>query len=176
MVRRNNHKVPFRHFIISVKDVLTIRQYLIFLITLSISFYILLIAFPAKTIPGNNFSFQLSLMRMSDHLLLAFLSFLTGLNLTFHLYLFKRKKGNFSPVKTASDSFLGIFSGLIASVFGTATCGACVATIFGYFGFGVVLFLLTWRLYIVGLAILLSLISLYYLSLKITNECTTCKI
>lgn len=176
MDHRSKHQTPFRHFIISAKEVLTIRLYFIFFIVLSTSFYMLLIAFPAKTIPGNSFLFQLSLMRSTDHLLLMFLSFLTGLNLTFHLYLFKRKRENFAPIKTTSDSFLGIFSGLVASVFGTATCGVCVATIFGYFGFGVVLFLLTWRLYIVGFAILLSLISLYYLSRKITNECKICKI
>lgn len=176
MDRKSSHKIPFQHLIISIKEVLNIPLYLAFFIVLSISFYILLLAFPAKTIPGNSFSFQLSLMRFSDHLLLISLSLLTGLNLTFHLYLFKRKKANFAPIKTVSDSLLGVFSGLIASVFGTATCGVCVATIFGYFGFGAVLFLLTWRLYIVGAAILLSLISLNYLSRKITSDCQLCKV
>lgn len=176
MDHKSKHKLPFRHFTISLKKVLINPAYLLFLIIVSAIFYLILIAFPAKTIPGNSFAFQLSLMRPSDHLLLAFLSLITGLNLTFHLYLFRRKRESFSPIRTASDSALGIFSGLVASVFGTATCGVCIATIFGYFGFGTVLFLLTWRLYIVGLAIFLSLISLYFLSRKITSVCKACKL
>lgn len=176
MDRKSRHNTPFRHVLISVSTVLSIPSYSTIFILTSITFYIILIAFPALTIPGNSFAFQLSLMGKSDQMLLIGLSILTGLNLTFHAYLFKRKKESFAPVKTASDSLLGIFSGLVASVFGTATCGVCLATIFGYFGFGVVLFLLTWRLYIVTFAIFLSLVSLYYLSNKITGVCQDCKI
>lgn len=176
MDHKSKHRLPFWHFALSVNEVLVKPSYLLFFISTSAVFYLILIAFPAKTIPGNSFAFQLSLMRPGDHLLLAFLSLITGLNLTFHLYLFRRKRESFSPIRTASDSALGIFSGLVASVFGTATCGVCVATIFGYFGFGTVLFLLTWRLYIVGFAIFLSLFSLYFLSRKITNGCQNCKL
>lgn len=176
MEHKSNHHLPFAHFAISLKEVLKNPIYLLFFIIASAVFYLILIAFPARTIPGNSFTFQLSLMRLSDHLLLTSLSVITGLNLTFHLYLFRRKRESFSPVKSASDSVLGIFSGLIASVFGTATCGVCVGTIFGYFGFGTVLFLLKWRLQIVAFALFLSLISAYYLSRKITNNCQTCKL
>lgn len=176
MDHKSRSHLQLWHFALSISEVLIKPFYLLFFIFISAVFYLILIALPAKTIPGNSFAFQLSLMRPGDHLLLAFLSLITGLNLTFHLYLFKRRKEKFSPVKTASDSIIGIFSGLTASVFGTATCGVCVATIFGYFGFGTVLFLLKWRLQIVAFALFLSLISLYYLSRKITSICKTCKI
>lgn len=176
MDHKSKHHFPFRHFILSIKEVLINPFYLFFFISASAFFYFILIAFPAKTIPGNNFTFQLSLMRLTDHLLLTCLSLITGLNLTFHLYLFKRRRESFSPVKTTSDSVLGIFSGLVASILGTATCGVCVGTIFGYFGFGTVLFLLKWRLQIVAFALFLSVISLYYLSRKITSVCKTCKL
>lgn len=176
MEHKSKHRLPFWHFTLSLKEVLFKPFYLLFLILASAIFYSILIAFPAITIPGNSFKFQLSLMRLTDHLILTSLSLITGLNLTFHLYLFKRKRENFSPIKSATDSMLGIFSGLVASVFGTATCGVCVATIFGYFGFGTVLFLLKWRLQIVTLALFLSLISLFFLGRKITDNCKTCKI
>lgn len=164
MDHKSKHKLPYWHFAVSLKKVLTHPLYLLFFIAASLVFYLILIAFPAKTIPGNSFEFQLSLMRPTDHLLLALLSLITGLNLTFHLYLFKGRKENFSPVKTASDSIVGIFSGLTASVFGTATCGVCVATIFGYFGFGTVLF------FSPGVFILSALLFSFHLSLSISSS------
>ena len=175
MERKSKHNLPFWHFTLSLKEVFKNPPYIVFFTALSFIFYLLLIFVPAKIIPGNSFKFQLALMTLSDHLLLASLSLITSLNLTFHLYLFKKKKQDFSVAKGTSDSALGFFSGLIATVFGTATCGLCVATIFGYFGFATVLFLLKWRLYIVALAVLLSLISLYFLSRKISTPCAVCQ-
>lgn len=170
------HATPLRHLYISTVTVFKIPAYLLIFGSSSILFFVLLIAFPAYTIPGNDFAFQLSLMGNSGLALLILLSLLTGLTTTFHTYIWKRLRHRYAGVKIASDSALSIFSGLVASVFGTATCGVCVATFFGFFGFGTVLFLLKWRLQIVAVAIFLSLISIYYLSRKITTDCPTCRI
>lgn len=150
-------------------------NYKTWFITIALFFFILLIAIPALTVPGNDFFFQLSILTKTDFLLLITLSILTALALTFHIYLIK----NQSKVKLeslAGQTGTSLISGLIASVFATASCSACVASIFGFLGFGAVLFLLKFRLYIVSLAIILNIISLYFLSKKVLGVCQTCKV
>ncbi|MBI2327894.1 hypothetical protein HYU92_06265 [Candidatus Curtissbacteria bacterium] len=144
-------------------------------VAIALFFFALLIAIPASTVPGNDFFFQLSILTKTDFLLLLTLSVLTGLAATFHIYLIK----NQNKVKLqslAGQTGTSLLSGLIASVFATASCSACVASIFGFLGFTAVLFLLKFRLYIVSLAILLNIVSLYHLSKKVLGVCQTCKI
>ena len=140
---------------------------------LSIMILAVLIAVPTVTIPGNDFAHQLSLLKTSDMLLLITLASLTSLSIIFHLYI-RHFKGPESDIKIAGQTGISFTFGIIASIFGTATCGVCVASIFGFLGFGAVLFLISYRFYIVGFAIILTLISLHYLSLRVLNACEEC--
>lgn len=135
---------------------------------------IILIAVPAKTIPGNNFFFQLSLLSTFDLILMFILSAATSLSVIFHLYIRYFKSPH--DLKITGQMGISFISGIIASIFGTATCAVCVASIFGFLGFGAVLFLISFRFYIVGFAIILTLISLHYLSLRVLDACEECRV
>ena len=136
---------------------------------------IILIAVPATTVPGNNFRLQASLMSTAELLLLMTLSALTALSIIFHLYV-RHFKGPETDLKLSGQTGASLISGLIASIFGTATCAVCVSTLFGFLGFGAVLFLVKYRLLIVTAAIVLSLISLHRLSARVLDACEECHV
>lgn len=140
---------------------------------LAILFMTVLIAVPAGTIPGNNFFLQLALLRPIDLLLLFTLSAANSLSVIFHLYI-RHFAGPKSDLKLTGQTGVSIISGLIASIFGTATCAVCVSTLFGFLGFGTVLLLLKFRIYLVSAAIILTIISLHFLAKKVLGVCEAC--
>lgn len=147
------------------------KLYLLFALLLSLSFFFLFIYIPVRNIPGNDFAFQLSILTPTDFLLLIALSLLTTLSLIMNLYLFLQRRKKQIGIALFSQGGVGIFSGTIASIFGTATCAACVGSLFGFLGVGGVFFLLEYRTPITILAIILLLISLYFTAQKVEGVC-----
>lgn len=77
----------------------------------------------------------------------------------------------YSSGKTA----VGGGSAVIAALFGTASCSSYLAGVFGFLGIGTVFFLVEYQWLIVGIAILIMLVSLYFTSLKLNGVCESCK-
>lgn len=142
---------------------------------LAIAVFAILVAIPAVTVPGNDLAFQLQILTWRDYLLLVSISLLTSLSVTFQIYLIKRKINNRPPLSIAGQTTTSFLSGIIASIFGTASCSACISSILSFLGFGAVLFLLKYRFYIVTVAIILTIISLYFVARKITGACDDCQ-
>lgn len=160
--------------ILAIKLVLGNKNYLAGFIVLSLVIFWLFIYIPVKNIPGNDFTFQLSIMTLQDKLLSGLLSVLVSLSLVMNVYAFKLKRSAKVGISMLGQSGGGLFSGIVASVFGTATCAACVSSLFGFLGTGGVLFLLEYRTQIVLVSIILLLISLYFISAKVVGICKSC--
>lgn len=152
----------------AVRMVFHDKNYLFWLLLLSAAFSWLLIYIPVKNIPGNDFAFQLSIMTRQDKLLLGLVSVLTALSLTMNFYLFKSRSS--TTLGTG-----GLIAGMVGSVFGTASCAACALSLFGFLGFGGVLFLFKYRIWIAMGSVAVLIGSLYFTSQKILGVCKLCK-
>lgn len=146
-------------------------KYVLFFLLVSIGMFWLFLAIPVKSVPGNNFTFQLSLLGVQGFVLLGLLSILTSLSVLFHVYALKHRRSFRTGVSLVGSGGTGFLSGAIATIFGTATCAYCVSAFFGFLGIGGVLFLIQYRMYIVSVAIILMLFSLYLTARRVSHLC-----
>lgn len=144
-----------------------------FLITI-ISFSVFLYL-PIKTVPGNDLIFQLSILSFKDLVLFIILSLLVGLSFVLQIALWKKKRGLKTTVKGVSSIGLSSFGGVIASVFGTATCASCLTALFGFLGIGTIFSLIEYRSYIMIGAIALITFSIYLTSRQLKKGCKSCE-
>lgn len=164
------------YFLSANKLVFSDKRYLLGFLVVAFAMFWLLLYIPIRTVPGNDLAFQLSILTPKDWLLFAILPILTALSIVMNIYILKHKQSIQDGASMAGQGGTGFLSGIVASVFGTATCASCVASIFGFLGVGGVLFLLQYRTFITTAAIILLLISLYVTSKRVLNACESCKI
>lgn len=164
----------FNTLFTATKTVLTAKKYLLTFFALSPIVFFVFILIPVLAIPGNDFAFQLSIFAVKDYILLSVLAPLISLVITMQVFIFRRNKNIKENLKSAGVGAAGSYSGVIATVFATASCSSCVAVLFGFLGTGAVFFAVENRWLFVLLAIGLMLISLYFAARKITNVCTSC--
>ncbi len=162
--------MKINHIINASKQVLSRRNYLILFIALIFIILAVFISIPVFLIPVNSLLFQLTVFTTKDYILLTILSVLTSLIIVMQIFSYKQAK-LYSSGRTA----IGGGSAIVAALFGTASCSACLAAVFGFLGIGTVLFLVEYQWFIVGIAILIMLVSLYFTSLKLNGVCDSCK-
>lgn len=142
---------------------------LAFLAVLAFWFFVYI---PVKKVPGNSFSFQLSIFKPTDWFLLTVLSFLTSLSLVMNFFVIKRNFNELMRGSAAGSGGAGVLAGIMGSIFGpTASCASCVGSIFGFLGVGGVLFLLKYRQLIVATSIVIILFTLYHTSRRVLRIC-----
>jgi len=163
-------KNPIKIIYKSAKEILSKKNYLILFLSITLLMIVIFILIPVLTIPGNDISFQLSTFTIKDYIALVPLASLISLMFSMQIYSRKRKKS----MREAGKGAVGGSSGIIAGIFGTASCPMCVAAIFGFLGIGAVLFLVKYQWYVFGLSSSLVLISLYLTSLNIEKNCEEC--
>jgi hypothetical protein len=163
-------------YLLAARQLLNSKNYLFGLSILPFIIFWFLLYIPVRTIPGNDFAFQVSLLTVKDRILLGTLSLLTALSILMNIYVLRNKPGAQTGLATAGQGGTGLLSGVIGSVFGTATCASCVASIFGFLGVGGVFFLLQYRSWITTASIILILVSLYFTSRKVLGICESCKV
>lgn len=163
-------------FVLAIRKVLGQNSYRTLFVFFAVVIFWLFLAVPVYTIPGNDFAFQLSILGTQGILLLVLLSVVTSLLATFHIYILKHKGSLRTSSSLVGETSGGLLAGSIATVFGTATCAACVSSIFGFLGVGGVLFLVQYRLPITVTAIVLLVVSLYFTSRKVLGICTGCHV
>jgi hypothetical protein len=160
----------------AIKQIIKKPSYLFLCVGIAVAFFALFIAIPVFTIPGNNLVFQLSIFRTQDYALMIFLAVLVGLNIAMQAYIWKkqRERGDISQsvVQGTVSGAMGIFG----TVVGTAACASCLASLFGLIGLGTgsVFFVLKNQPYFLLGAVLLMLISLYFVAIKINRVCNSC--
>lgn len=155
----------------ALKEVLSKKNYLIGFFISTIIFLSIFILLPTLLIPANSLAFQLSIFTIRDYILLIALSALASLLIVIQIYIYKKAK----TLQSGKTAISGA-SVFVAAIFGTASCSACIAAVFGFLGIGTVLFLATYKNFIVLASILLMLISLYFTSLKVKGVCNSCKV
>lgn len=158
----------------ATKAVLTAKNYLIIFLVLLPVVFLVFILIPVVAIPGNDFAFQLSIFTVKDYVLLSVLAPLVSLIITMQIFVFRRNRNIRENLKSAGLGAAGSYSGVIATVFATASCSSCVAVLLGFLGTGVVFFAVENRWLFVSLAIGLMLASLYFSAKKINKVCTSC--
>ena len=159
---------------IAAKTVLTAKNYLLIFFVLSPVIFFIFVLVPVVAIPGNDFAFQLSVFALKDYVLLSVLAPLISLVIAMHIFVFRRNKNIRENIKSAGVGAAGSYSGIIATVFATASCSSCVAVLFGFLGTGAVFFAVENRWLFVSLAIGLMLVSLYFIARKINKVCVSC--
>jgi len=158
--------------IVAVKSVFKRKRFFIYFIFLALLSLWLFIYIPVKQIPGNTFAFQTSIFTSKDWFLLIVLSILTSTTLVMNIFAVGNDLKNMKYGSTLGRGSVGILSGIAGSIFGpTATCAACVGTIFGFLGVGGIFLLLKYRQAIVVLSISIMLFTLYYTSKRVLGIC-----
>ena len=160
-----------REIFLVCRTIFVDSKYVLFFLLVSIGMFWLFLAIPVKSVPGNSFIFQLSLLGTQGIVFLGLLSILTSLSLVFHVYALKQRRSLRTGVSLVGSGSTGFLSGAIATIFGTATCAYCVSAFFGFLGIGGVLFLIQYRMYIVSVAIILMLFSLYFTARRLLHLC-----
>jgi hypothetical protein len=163
-------KINPNYIITASKEVLSKKNYLISFIALIFIILAVFILIPVFLIPANSLLFQLTVFTIKDYVLLTVLSILTSLIIVMQVFSYKEAKFCSSGKTAVSGG-----SAIIAALFGTASCASCLVAVFGFLGIGTVFFLVEYQWFIVGIAILIMLVSLYFTSLKLNEVCTSCK-
>ncbi len=89
------------------KIVLNDKLYFVgFLIITAVLFWLFLYI-PVRIIPGNDFTFQLSILSPKDITVLVLLSLVSALSLTLHLYMLRKRTLNKEVALTLGSGFLG---------------------------------------------------------------------
>lgn len=160
-----------KYYLISTaKEVLQKKSYAFSFPILTVFLFIILFSLPIIIAPTITFSYQISLFTFVNYLLLFMVSVLLSLSILFNIYSYKKTKKLQSGKAALSGS-----SGLLAAIFGTATCPSCLAVLFGFLGTGTLVFLVKYNVYISLLASLFILSSLFLTSKKIQELCINCQ-
>ena len=143
-------------------------------VALALATFLLFIWLPVKLTPGNDFLFQLSIMRWSDFVLFGILSLLNALLMLMQWHLHKTQQDAKAGLATVAVSGAGGVSAVFASMLGTASCSACVAGILGFLGSGSVLFLLKYGRMITVVAVAMVIVAIWFAARRVDGICTSC--
>lgn len=168
-----------RHIIIAIKKVFSDRRYSSASVLIAAVIFSILFLVQVKTIPGNSVHFQVALFGWKDWLILASISILNALFITIEIYIFNLKhltrKLTGAGARLVSGG-VGTSSGVLASIFGTATCGLCVSALFSFLGANTIVYLVEKRGYIVAGSLFLLVLSLYLSSKRFSQTCDECHV
>jgi hypothetical protein len=161
----------------AIHTVLATRRFFLLCVILAVLIFGFMFFFPIESVPGNDIRLQTSLYGAWDYAALVTLSILSSLVLTMQVYVLR--EGMDTPaahVRTTAVGGVGVASGLVSSLFATASCTLCAGALFSFLGFGTVLFLVEYRWYVVVFSILLLCVSIYLLARRITEGCAVCTV
>lgn len=165
-----------KQILLAVKTVLSKKWYLLGFLALTPLIFYLFVLIPVKTIPGNDFIFQLSIFSTRDYILTTFLSILLSLFLVMQLFIIRNATSKKGVLTSIGSGGVGGYVATVGAIFGTAACSSCLFAILGFLGVSTVLTLLQYQWHIVSGAIFILLLSIYFLSKKVNGICDTCKV
>lgn len=129
-----------------------------------------------QTTPGNDLAFQLQLLRLPDYLLLGTLALLAALLLAMQLYAVQQRRDARMIAGAVGRGSAGSLPALLATILGTASCSACVASVFGWLGLGSVLFILEYRWWFVAASLGLMGVTIVLTARTIEHACAACAV
>ena len=151
--------------------VLSEKKYFFAFLLLSVAIFWVLVLTPDKIVQSNATP---RIFGTGEYIFLGGVSILASLVFTMQTFSFglTRRMG----VHQSLLSGAGFFSASSSAIFSSATCGLCVAAVFGFLGAGGVIFLVDNRSYVVAGSIILLVLSLYFSSKRVNNDCDTCHV
>lgn len=144
-------------------------------IAVSAVFFLLLIAIPVWTTPGNDFLFQLSILEPELLVIMIALSVLNGLLVVMQIYIRKKARAKKKLHRHAKESATA-FGIIVSSLTATLACAACYSSVLALIGLGTAAVIVQYRIYIAAVAIALTLVAIYYSAKRINNDCEVCSI
>ena len=161
--------------ITATKTLLSVPAYRALLIPLAVVVFAFFVAIPTIAIPGNTFALQLSLYTLQSYLTLGVLAVLAAFFFLMNVYAYRQARASRDRLGVVAKGGAGGALGALASVFGAASCPMCVASLFGFLGFGTVGFLARNQWWVFSVAIALMMVSLYFTSRKMNGTCRACE-
>lgn len=152
------------------------RSYLFGILVLWVVLFGVVFYIPVKTVPGNNIALQAAIFGYKDYIFLGIISFLSSLTIAMQIKTFRQKVSSKIIVSDSALGGIGLFSGIISSIFGTATCSLCVGALFGFLGANSVILLVNNKGYVVLGSLVLLGLSIYLSSKRLNNTCDACQI
>ena len=156
----------------ALKTIFKNRKYIYLFIFLTLAAIALYILVPVYTIPGNDLQFWLSIIPWWGYPILFAFSIALSLLLTMKVYEFRHSHSVFSKAEDAGS----IFAVIVAGIYTTAACAACISTLFVFIGASGVLYLNQYRNVFMIISIVITIVAIYFTAKKINSKCTTCKL
>jgi len=169
-------KYFFTTILKSSKRVFKNRKYRITFLPLTLLLLIFFVLIPVLSIPSNTLSLQFSLYSLADYAILSITALLTSLFILMNIHHFQFSRTGQQNASLLVKGSIGSSSGVIASLFGAASCPMCIASLFGFLGFGTVGLLVEYQLWFFLGALAFLLFSLYSVSSKIIGNCSQCSL
>jgi len=160
--------------IIAVRIVLQRKPYFFGFLLLAPAVFFVFVLIPVFSIPGNSIIFQLNIFGLKDYLILSAVSLLSALFFILQVYAFFGARERQAKLRAMGQGAAGGYGGLVAALFGTASCTSCLASVFGFMGFGTILFIAKYQWFILLAAIGIMVISIYFTSKRILGLCASC--
>lgn len=154
----------------SLKMIFKNKKYIYLFTFLTIVAFALYILIPVYTIPGNDLSFWLSIMPWWGYPIVFAFAVALGLLLTMKVYEFRHSHSVLSKAEDAGE----IGAVIIAGLYTTAACGACISSLFAILGAGSALFLNQNRYAFMILSAIVTIVAIYFTARKINSKCNVC--
>jgi hypothetical protein len=161
--------------LLAIKIVLSKKWYLFSFLALVPLTFLFFVYIPVKTIPGNSLEFQLSIFSQRDYILTALFSTLVSIFLIMQVFVLRNKSTSRTVLASIGSGSIGGYVATIGAIFGTAACASCLFAIVGFLGASTIFTLLQYQWYVVSGAIVILLISIYFLSKKVNGICESCR-
>ena len=164
----------FKEFKTATKTILYEKNYLILFVLSSIIMTLIYLFLPVYLTPGNDIEFQLSITPLWALVFTGILAIAMGLLISMQVFVFKRLR--MIQRKEASTGIIGGMSSIVAGIFASASCGACLSAAFAFIGAPGIIFLTEHRFEITLISFGVVLIALYLSSKKINDNCDYCRV
>lgn len=158
---------------LAVVSVFKKKIYIALFFVFAVSFFFLSVFLPV-VLTKQDFLLQFKILSINDYVLFGFFSALSSLS--FLLFIYSLINTSSISKKAVSGAGIGIFSGLFSAILAGTTCSYCLLAIFGLVGSGFSFFLLDHRIEILLFALILLLLSIFFISKKIIDGCVDCKL
>lgn len=161
---------------LGIKNTLTSRQGVAFFVLVYVIFFGGMFTLPVYNVPGNSFLFQATIYNWTEYSILILLSLLSALSVMLQWAAFRTNDASRGQ-ETTKQTLLGgsgIITGVVSSLFASASCATCLGALFSFMSFNTLIFLAAHRWYILGGAFALILVSIYFSARKINRGCEVC--
>lgn len=165
-----------KQILIANKIVLSKKKYLLGFLALVPVVFLFFVYIPVRAIPGNSLDFQLSIFTKRDYILTTIFSMMLSLFLIMQIFVIRNAVNAKNVVTSIGAGGVGGYVATLGALFGSAACSSCLFAILSFLSISTVYTLLTYQWYIVGTAIFILLISIYFLSKKVNGICESCQI